>query len=252
MNQETRRRKIIERVERRGEASIGALAEQFEVSEMTIRRDLDALGAEGRVIRTHGGATASGRVSFEFSFLRRTREHAAEKQQIAVRALELVSDGQSVLLDSGTTTLAVARELTRRRDLTVVTTSLPVASELQYCPTIQVLLLGGYLRSGSPDLSGGLTERNLEALRTDVAFLGADAVDRQGFVYNNSVDLATLLAKMAASAAAVYVVADHTKLGRNGLMQYGALARFAALITDSGAPAAPVLELEANGVTVLR
>ena len=111
MNQTTRQKEIIDLISASGEGSIQDFAKRFNVSEMTIRRDLDRLALQGMVIRTHGGATLAGQVSFEFSFLNRKKQNHAEKEAIARKAAELVRNGQSVMLDSGTTTLAVARAL---------------------------------------------------------------------------------------------------------------------------------------------
>ena len=142
---------------------------------MTVRRDLKSLAERGKVLRTHGGAALAERVSFEFDFLHRLREHQAAKDAIAVAAAAVVEDGESVLLDSGTTTLALAKQLCQKQRLTVVTTSLPIAAQLQYDRHIEVLLLGGYVRPSSPDLVGAMTEANLESLRADVAFLAPPA-----------------------------------------------------------------------------
>ena len=252
MRQPARRERIASLLEKTGEVTIADLARGLSVSEMTVRRDLDALAAEGRAIRTHGGACAAARVSFEFAFLRQKRTFQKEKEEIGRLAAKQVGDGQSVILDSGTTTLAVARALRGRADLTVVTTSLPIASELQYQSAIRVLLLGGYLRTGSPDLSGGLTERNLDELRADVAILGADAVGLDGAVYSASPDVAHMLAGMARAATSVYVVVDHSKVGRQALMRYGSVAEWAGIITDSAIDKAAVASLQNAGVTVIR
>jgi len=251
MNQSARQAKIAEFLETDGEVAIVDLAQKLGVSEMTIRRDLDALAAQGRIIRTHGGATAAGRVSFEFGFLKKRRRLKKEKDEIGKLAAERVSDGQSVILDSGTTTLAVARALRGHNDLTVITTSLPIASELQYQSAIRVLLLGGYLRIGAPDLRGGLTERNLDELRADVAILGADGVDSEGAVYNADPDVAHMLTRMAAAAAAVYVVADHSKLGQRALMRYGNVADWAGLITDDVGNKTITAALKRAGVRII-
>src|SRR6185437_7917002 len=162
----------------------------------TIRRDLQKLADEGQVERTHGGATPGSQVSFEFQFLRRSQEEAGAKQSIGAVAASLIRDGQSVLLDSGSTTLAIARELLTRQRLTVITTSLPIASILQRAPRVETLLLGGYVRRESPDLEGPLTEANLDYLRADIAFIGADGIDSEGNVYNASLGIARMLSKM--------------------------------------------------------
>jgi DeoR/GlpR family transcriptional regulator of sugar metabolism len=175
-----RQRRILDLLRERGECSVDELVRACGVSDMTIRRDLARLAGDGHVVRTHGGAAPAEQVSFEFQFLGRARENAAAKEQIAATAAGWVRDGQSVLLDSGSTTLAVARHLTSRRRLTVVTTSLPIAATLQPAAGVETLLLGGYVRRESPDLEGPLTEANLERLRAGVALLGADGIDARG------------------------------------------------------------------------
>jgi DeoR/GlpR family transcriptional regulator of sugar metabolism len=252
MSQETRQKRICEWIARRGECSIEELVEQLGVSGMTVRRDLTALAAEGKVIRTHGGAASAERVSFEFEFLNRVRKNQAAKEAIAAAAAGLIQDGQSVMLDSGTTTLELAKRLRGKRNLTVITTSLPIAAQLQFDRQIEVLLLGGYLRASSPDLSGALTEANLENLRADAAFLGADGIDSKGNVYQDSPELARMLTKMASSAKRVYVVADGSKLGQTALWRFGRLRDWTALLTDSGADRGQIASLKKAGVNVIK
>jgi DeoR/GlpR family transcriptional regulator of sugar metabolism len=252
MSQETRRRQIYEWISEAGECSIEELVQRCGVSGMTIRRDLQVLAEEGRVLRTHGGAAMAERVSFEFEFLRQVRENQAAKEAIAVLAAAQVKDGESVMLDSGTTTLQIAKHLRGKRGLTVITSSLPNAAQLQYDQHIEVLLLGGRLRASSPDLVGALTEANLETLRADVAFLGADAIDRQGAVYQHSPEIARMLTRMAASAGRVFVVADGLKLDRTALWRFGRLADWAALITDSSADRSVLAMLKKSGARVLK
>lgn len=227
-----RREAILHLIGHDGECSVEQLAGRFKVSGMTIRRDLQELAEAGRVIRTHGGAALTARVSFEFRFLEEAREHADAKDLVAARAAALVDDGQVVMLDSGTTTLAIARRLKSRANLTVITTSLPIASELYGCPGVELLLLGGRLRRDSPDLTGPVTESTLEMLKADIAFIGADGVDAEGNVYNASPAVGQMLGKMAAAAQCVYVVADHTKVGRTAMMRFGDVKNWRGLITD--------------------
>jgi DeoR/GlpR family transcriptional regulator of sugar metabolism len=252
MNQAAPQQRIGELLAIRGECSVEELAATFGVTGMTIRRDFEMLAVQGKVIRTHGGAAMAQRISFEFSFLQRVRENHAAKQAIARAAAALVQDRQSVLLDSGTTTLALSQCLRGKKGLTVVTTSLPIASQLQFDQEIEVLLLGGYLRSGSPDLAGALTEANLETIRADVAFIGADGIDATGAVYNQSPEVARMLTKMAASAQRVFVVADSSKLGRVALYRYGRLTDWAGLISDRGADRSLLASLRKAGVQVVK
>lgn len=251
-SQQSRLDRICRLISRKGECSVEELAGLFDVSGMTIRRDLAQLARRGKVIRTHGGAALAERISFEFAFLRRVRENRAAKEAIGAAAAAIVEDGQSVLLDSGTTTLALAAQLRHRQRLTVITTSLPIASQLQYEHSISVLLLGGYVRASAPDLAGALTEANLESIHADVAFIGADGVDTEGNVFNDSPELARMLAKMAAAAERVYVVADSSKLGKSALWRFGRLADWAGLVTDEQADRAILTELKQSGVNVVK
>lgn len=252
MSQKTRQDQISQWVAERGECSIDELVERFGVSGMTVRRDLQALADQGKVLRTHGGAAMAERVSFDFEFLRLIRKNQAAKEAIAVAAAAEVKDGESVMLDSSTTTLALAKQLRTKQRLTVITTSLPIAAQLQYERQIEVLLLGGYVRPSSADLAGALTEANLESLRADVAFIGAGGVDRQGTVYQGSPELARMLKKMAASAGRVFIVADSSKIGKTALCRCGRLQDWAALITDVDVDRSVLASLKKSGARVIR
>jgi DeoR/GlpR family transcriptional regulator of sugar metabolism len=252
MSQEIRQKQVCELIARRGECSIEELVEQFGVSGMTIRRDLQALAEQGKVMRTHGGAAMAERVSFEFEFRKQLQRNQAAKRAIAATAAAQVKDGETVMLDSGTTTLELAKLLSERQGLTIITNSLPIAAQLQYARQIEVLLLGGYLRASSPDLVGAITEANLETLRADAAFLGADGVDRHGGVYQEIPEVARMLTRMAASAGRVYVVADGSKLGKSALWRFGRLQDWAGLITEPTADRSLLASLRKAGVRVLR
>ena len=252
MSQRTRQNQICDLVARHGECSIDELIERLGVSGMTIRRDLQSLAEQGKVIRTHGGAALAERVSFEFEFLKRVKDRRGAKEAIAIAAAAQIKDGESVMLDSGTTTLELAKQLRGKQGLTVVTTSLPIAAQLQYDRQIEVLLLGGYLRASSPDLVGALTETNLEALKADVAFIGAHGVDRRGGVYQDSPEVGRMLSKMAASAGRVFVLADSSKLGKPALWRFGRLQEWAGLITDVGVERSLLTSLKKAGARVIK
>lgn len=249
---ESRRSQLIELLERHGEQGVESLALRFGVSGMTIRRDLQDLADEGKVLRTHGGAAPAARISFEFRFLDKLQHRAAQKEAIAELAASLVKPGQSVLLDSGTTTLAVARKLKAISRLTVVTTSLPIASELFGIEGIDLFLLGGRLRKDAPDLIGAITDQNLDVFHTDFAFIGADAVDGDGGLYNGVPDLARMLTRMASSAGAVYAVADSSKVGKHELMQFANAKDWQGLITDNELDASHKRSLQKAGVNILQ
>lgn len=245
-----RQRKILELLKEHGECAVDRLAESLRVSEMTIRRDLHALAGEGLLVRTHGGASPAQNVRFEFQFLERAHHRRHQKDAIGAVAATLLKDGQSVLFDSGTTTLAVARQLRKLSRFTVITTSLPIASVMQRTSNADILLLGGFLRRESPDLEGPLTESNLDTLQADVAILGADGIDAAGNVYNSSLSIARLLTIAVKAASKVYVVADSSKIGRSALTRFGNIRDWAGLITDSEVEPALLEQLLAAGVKV--
>jgi DeoR/GlpR family transcriptional regulator of sugar metabolism len=201
---------------------------------MTVRRDLELLEARGDVIRTHGGAALAKRLTFEFSFREKRNRNSLAKSQIAARAAGHIEDGQVVILDTGTTTLEIARRMMRRRNVTVITTSLAIVSALQFAPGVRIVLLGGVLRGGSPDLHGPLTEQNVEMFRADIAFMGADAVDEDGNTYADDLQVVNLDRKMATNAAQVIVVADSSKFGRTGMCRIFNSEDYDLIISDAG------------------
>jgi len=247
----TRRRRIEALLQQHGECSVGDFARELGVSEMTVRRDLQALAAAGRIIRSHGGAATVEQIAFQFEFHNRSRQNEPAKRSIARAAAALVREGHSVMLDSGTTTLALAMELRQRKRLTLITPSLAIASALQPSPEVQVLLLGGYVRRDSPDLVGIVTEMNLDHLKADWAFIGADGIDLQGNLYNASIEVCRMLTKMVAGSKAAYVLADSSKIGRTALMRFGNLSECQGLITDSSIPRKHLLALRKARVNVV-
>ena len=175
---EERRRKLARLMAAGREVSTTRMAERFGVSPMTIRRDLRALQEDGVAVRSYGGAIGAQRITFEFAFDERRRRRLREKRRIGKAAAALVEPGQTVFLDTGTTTLEIARALARS-DVAcqVVTSSLVIAGELWARPGCELLLLGGRVREGSPDLAGPATELMLDRLSADLAFVGSEGVD---------------------------------------------------------------------------
>lgn len=205
---------IRDRFTQQAGVSISELAQEFGLSEMTIRRDLDALEAKSQIQRTHGGAVLTERMMFEFDYRERRQRNRSEKCAIAAEARKLVQPGMRLILDNGTTTLELASLLKNGEHLTVITPSLAVASELQHATGVEVVLLGGILRVGSPDLTGPVTEHCLEMFSVDIAFQGADAIGEDGALYNSDLRLARVDRAMRRVANRSCILADHTKLGR--------------------------------------
>ncbi len=217
----------------KGEVLIDDMVKMFNVSIMTVHRDLDILESGGEIIKTHGGATAAKKLTFEFSFRNQVFNCQKQKEAVAQKAAEIIKPGDVIMLDTGTTTLEVARKLKNKEGITVITTSLAIVSELQFVEKIDVILLGGYLRSGSPDIHGPLTEDNIERFRTNIAFIGADGIDLNGNTFTDDLRIATLSRRMAKNAEKVVVVSDSTKIGRKSMCKVLSPDEYNLIITDS-------------------
>ena len=231
-----RQERILEEVRLHGGARVGDLVELLAVSDMTVRRDIDALARRGLVTRVHGGATgvtarSTEEPGFEVKFALQTQQKAA----IAQAAATLVAPGASVAISAGTTTYAVALELRAVPDLTVVTNSIPVADALhrQHREDLTLLLVGG-ARTPSDALVGPLAIAALRTLHVDWLFLGVHGVDeRAGLTTPNLVEAETNRA-LIATARQVVVTADSSKWGVVGLASMARLDDVDVLVTDDG------------------
>lgn len=215
------------------EVSITKLASKFNVSRMTACRDLDMLESMGEIVRTHGGGASAKKLTFEFAFRDRQNKNDKQKDLIAQRAIEHVKDGDVIVLDTGTTTLQIARKLIGKRKITIITTSLAIISEIQFDKDIEAVLLGGFLRAGLPDVHGPLTERDMDFFRPDIAFMGADAIDENGSTYTVDLRIVNLDRKMAGNSKKTIVVADSSKFGKTAMCKVFDGKDYNLIITDS-------------------
>jgi len=245
MTKLARHARILEIAAQEGGVSVTELARQMGTSLMTIRRDLEELAKGGKLRRTHGGGIPVEPDVARFHFSRKQHICSAQKRAIAREAASLVKPGMAVSLDTGTTTLAVARELSGIKGLTVLTSSLPVASVLHQRAECDLVLLGGAARRNSPDLVGPLTEDNLKRFRVNLAIMGADAITRDGS-FANDTGVARICRAMAENAEGVVLVADSSKFGRTAFARCLGLDEIDHLITDDGcSPASEVWLREA-------
>ena len=250
-------------VDERGFVRVSELRGAFGISGVTARADLDALVRQGGVRRVHGGAVPAYSPS-DNAALRREREHSFEealeasaipKREIALVGAGLVQSGQSVILDVGTTTHAIARALCDREDLqdvVIITNGLNIALELEHAiPRFTVIVTGGSLRPLQHSLVEPLAGMVLSQVHADLAFIGCNGVDLAGGVTNVNLPEAGVKARMLAAAERVVVVADRSKLGQVHLGRVGPLSAFHTLITDAAADAALVDSFRDVGLTVL-
>jgi DeoR/GlpR family transcriptional regulator of sugar metabolism len=233
-----RRARILSELERHGSVRVRELVSLLGVSDMTVRRDLDVLQAEGQLAKVHGGATRqSGRSTDEPGFGAKSSRQQVEKDAIAERAADLVEPGSAVAIGAGTTTWAMARHLADVPRLTVVTNSVRVADLLHANGRSDgtVLLTGG-LRTPSDALVGPLALTTLRSLHTDVVFVGSHGMDTTtGFTTPNLMESETNRA-LVACASTVVVVADSSKWGVTGLSSFASLSDADVLVTDSKLP----------------
>ncbi len=251
---EQRRRKIVDLMNRRGAADVDALAHAFEVSPATIRRDLRDLEGRGFIARTHGGAVAgAASTAFEPLYNEKARQARAEKEAIAAAAVLRVDDGEVVVLDSGSTTHALARELkARRRGLTVITTDLMIALELGDAPGFETIIIGGVVRPQLYSVVGSMAESLLPGLHANHAFLGADAIDLDAGITNASLSEVGVKQHVLATTGHPILLVDHTKFGKVSLARVAGLAAFDEIITDDALPEPTARAYAEAGATLTR
>ena len=243
-----RQDQIVRALRADGAGGVKVLAAQLGVSEATIRRDLEQLHEQGRLTRVYGGALAVDGGDEPFAEV--SAVHATEKDRIARRAAALVSDGQSVLLDIGTTALRVAQHL-HGRSLTVVTSNLAVLEELQNDEQIELIILGGFVRRTYRSLVGYLTEESLRQIHVDWLFLGTSGVRPDGRVMDSTMIEVPVKRAMINAADRVVLLADRTKFPGHGVARVCEPAELHMVVTEPGADTATRTQLTEAGVQVV-
>lgn len=250
---EERRRLIVELVAKQGRATVEELANEYGTSAVTIRADLEALARLGAIARSHGGALpVHTPVSNDTPLsIKETRRHA-QKVRIGQAAAKLIRDGETIILDSGSTTAEIARHIRQMKleSLTVITNALNVALELSGLPNVRVMMLGGLLRQTSYSLVGPDAEQALCKLSADRLFLGVDGLDPAIGVTTPDPLEASLNTLMIRVARETVAVLDASKLGQRSLSVIATVDRLHRVITDTSAPAEMVEALRGAGVDV--
>lgn len=239
MLSEERHQAIVETLRRQGTVTVAALSADLDVSEATVRRDLELLDEAGSLRRVRGGATAvRGSVRPEAdlrSFADVASTATAAKQAIAAQACAQIEDGEVIALDIGTTVAAMC-PLLAERSLTVVTASLAVVRALASAPAIDIVILGGLLRPNYDSMVGTLTESALRQVRVDRAFLGTAGVRADGAVLDSTPSEVPVKRGLLDVATCSYLLADHEKFPGSGFLEVARLPRFTALLTDRPLP----------------
>ncbi|MFG2811862.1 DeoR/GlpR family DNA-binding transcription regulator [Streptomyces sp. NPDC048410] len=242
---EQRRALIVDEVRRRGGVRVNELTRQLGVSDMTVRRDLDALARQGVLEKVHGGAVPVVEAStHEPGFEAKSGLEPTAKEDIARAAARLVAPGSAIALSGGTTTFTLARQLLEVPDLTVVTNSVRVADVFHTAqrtsgrrPGAATVVLTGGVRTPSDSLVGPVADRAIAALHFDLLFLGVHGISAEAGLSTPNLAEAETNRQLVRSARRVVVVADHTKWGTVGLSSFAALDEVDTLVTDAGLPA---------------
>jgi DeoR/GlpR family transcriptional regulator of sugar metabolism len=229
-----RRNRILEMIQEDGHVKVADLGKIFKVSEVTIRQDLERLENEEIIIREHGGAYLKSIPSQVRSFSLQHRENMEQKIRIGKKAAEFIQDGDTIILDSGTTITELAKNLTNRKNLTVITNALNIAVMLGGEPSINVIMTGGEFKAPTLSLTGEKAAVFFNNLHVDKLFLATAGISlKAGLTYPSISDLIVKKA-MIDAAETVYLLADSSKIGKSSLASLGAMSLIDYLITDSG------------------
>jgi DeoR/GlpR family transcriptional regulator of sugar metabolism len=246
-----RQSQILDLLAQQGSLSVAEIVEQFSISEATARRDLETLAGEGKLQRVHGGAISSRQAPPEPPILQRESWQSDEKQRIGRATADLIGDDETIFLGSGTTVLEVARNLKKRKGLTVITNSLPIMNTFSNLPAISVIALGGILRSSELSFIGHITEESMRDLQVDKVIIGIHAISLEHGLTNDYLPETMTDRAILKMGQKVFVVADHTKFGSVSIVHVAAVEKAHTIITDTQVPNEFVESLRARNVEVI-
>jgi DeoR family transcriptional regulator of aga operon len=250
---EQRRRSVLDLIDQDGQVTVVDMVRRFSISAVTVRNDLDALASLGALVRSHGGAVRRLETTQDYPLRTKETLHRDEKVRIGRGAAELIQPGETIILDSGTTTAEVARHLKRMKiqSLTVITNALNIGVELADTPGITLIMIGGLLRPVSCSFVGPQAEAMMNDFHADRLFLAVDGFDLEHGPSTPDVLEAQLNSVMIRSAREVTVVTDFSKLGRRSVSKIGPFDRIRRLITDTRATQEFSEKLRKKGIEVI-
>jgi DeoR/GlpR family transcriptional regulator of sugar metabolism len=243
-----RQQEIVRRINECGRASVLELAQHFQVSEVTIRADLQELSQKNLLLRTHGGAVSANRGLYEVSLADRTQQQVTEKNRIGEAGSAMVSNNDAIILDCSSTSLAIARHLKQHRELTVLTNSLAIAHELVEAPGVTVVMPGGTLRRDMVSLTGGYGLETFQGFHIQKGFFGAYGISISEGLTDSSLPEAQLRRRLVKMCREIVGVVDYTKWGRFGLASFASLKEVQTVVTNKNAPQEMLDQAKAMGV----
>lgn len=246
-----RHQEILNLIKENEQVFIDDLSKTFNVSGVTIRKDLKLLEEKGLLFRTKGGASSKNTYALERSINEKELINADIKKAIAKAAFQLTKDHESIIIGSGTTVFQLTKVLKPESPLTIITPALKVALELTDKPNIDILQLGGQIRPNSSSVAGTFAEYILENLSAGIAFLGVDGIDPVFGASISNIAEAGLNQKIISIAQKVVILADHTKFGKRGIAKICDLKQIDYVITDSLSSKKTIKDLEEQGIQVI-
>ena len=244
-----RRSLILEKLDEKGQVNVNELSEALGVSEVTIRNDLDNLEKNKLLIRAHGGAFKTNNIALNVSEKRKINQDA--KRLIGKKAAKLISEDESIILDSGTTTFELSNNLKDFKNLTVISNALDIVNNLSQYKNLDVFMPGGYLKEFSMSLVGPMAERNFKQLYCNKLFLGVDGIKENMGVFTHYMEEAYLNQLMIGIAEEVIVIADSSKFKKSGLAFICGFDKVHKIITDSGIEKETMDKMAMNNIEVI-
>ena len=251
MMAEERRTQIIQMIRSAGRVKVNDLSAHFNTSAVTIRNDLNDLHQRGLVLRSHGGAVLPDTIHRESPVDERLKAHAAEKRRIGALAASLIHDGETIILDSGTTTLEIARQIKNKQGLQIITNGVNIAAELLDAHDVQVFIVGGTVRHESASISGRFTEQMLAEFSADKMFLSGAGCDVDFGVSGGNLEETMVNRAMLSISREIILVADASKFSRRSMARIVPFSEIDTVISDTNLPEEIQTQLRSLGCSLM-
>ncbi len=243
-----RRSKIIEILNKRNNISVSEISKDFDISEVSVRNDLSHLEKKGLLIRTRGGAISKQPTNFDLNLNQRLKHNYKQKQHIGKRAVDFIKNGSTVIMDSGSTVIEVARNIKGKKNIKLITNSLPIAEIVADNNEIEVIIAGGTLRPEMRSLVGMMSEKTIMNYHCDLAILGTDSIDSEMGIFTQLENEASLTQTMMKVSTKTIVVTDSSKFGKKSFIKIADISEIDILITDDSISAIDIQKLNKQGI----
>jgi len=248
---EERRKQILQIVRSKGRVKVNELADLFNISAVTIRIDLNELHRRGLLLRSHGGAVLPDTILRESPFHERLQAHSEEKRRIGAMAVTLIDDGETIILDSGTTTLEIARHIKKKQGLQIITNGVNIAAELLDARDARLFIVGGMVGWQSASITGSISEGMLEQFSADKLFLSGAGCDPDFGVSDAYVEETMVNKAMMRISREIILVADASKFSKRSVSRIAAFSEIDTVVSDTSLPLETQEKLRSMGCNVI-